>query len=97
MGFDPVTILRQTILLLPLTEQACAPETNMSIREALRVAVGSIVMVDVDTELTPNPRDANRVCVEPGCATLLSRYNDGAHCALHAPMQVPRMRGRKSE
>ena len=36
-----------------------------------------------------------RVCVEDGCATVLSRYNDGEHCALHAPMQVPRMRGVK--
>jgi hypothetical protein len=38
---------------------------------------------------------AGRVCAEYGCATVLSRYNDGEHCALHAPMQVPRMRGVK--
>ena len=38
---------------------------------------------------------AGRVCVEQGCPTVLSRYNDGEHCALHAPMVVPRMRGVK--
>lgn len=36
-----------------------------------------------------------RVCLETGCITVLSRYNDGEHCALHAPMVVPRMRGVK--
>lgn len=35
-----------------------------------------------------------RVCVEPGCRTRLSRYNDGDHCSLHAPMEVARMRGK---
>jgi len=38
-----------------------------------------------------------RVCAEPGCETRLSMYNDGDHCALHAPMVVPRMRGRVIE
>lgn len=36
----------------------------------------------------------HRVCEEPGCKTLLSRYNEFAFCALHQPMVVPRMRGK---
>ena len=35
-----------------------------------------------------------RVCHEVGCRTQLSRYNDQDYCALHAPMVVPRMRGK---
>ena len=37
---------------------------------------------------------ARRICEEPGCTTVLSRYNDLDHCALHQPMVVPRMRGK---
>lgn len=36
-----------------------------------------------------------RVCVAEGCTTRLSVYNHGKHCNLHAPMEVPRTRGRK--
>ena len=36
-----------------------------------------------------------RVCREESCATKLSVYNDGAFCSLHAPMVVPRTRGKK--
>jgi hypothetical protein len=35
------------------------------------------------------------VCREDGCETKLSVYNDGAFCSLHAPMVVPRTRGKK--
>ena len=35
-----------------------------------------------------------RTCEEPGCATVLSRYNEFEYCALHQPMVVPRMRGK---
>jgi hypothetical protein len=38
---------------------------------------------------------AGRVCERDGCETKLSIYNDGSHCSLHAPMVVPRTRGRK--
>lgn len=38
-----------------------------------------------------------RVCVQNGCDTKLSRYNDGDWCSLHAPMEVPRMRGKVLE
>jgi hypothetical protein len=38
---------------------------------------------------------AGRVCEREGCETRLSIYNDGKACSLHAPMQVPRTRGRK--
>ena len=46
-------------------------------------------------EATPRLSPSGRICVETGCSTVLSRYNDGDHCALHAPMEVPRMRGVK--
>ncbi|MBI2710821.1 MAG: hypothetical protein HYX34_14180 [Actinobacteria bacterium] len=36
-----------------------------------------------------------RVCAEDGCETKLSMYNDGDFCALHHPMEAPRMRGKK--
>jgi hypothetical protein len=38
--------------------------------------------------------DDDRVCDESGCVTKLSVYNDQDSCALHAPMVVPRMRGK---
>jgi hypothetical protein len=38
--------------------------------------------------------EGGRVCLEPGCPTRLSVYNDQDFCALHAPMVVPRMRGK---
>ena len=36
-----------------------------------------------------------RVCHEAGCGTRLSIYNGGKYCARHAPMSVPRTRGKK--
>jgi hypothetical protein len=36
-----------------------------------------------------------RVCREDGCATALSIYNDSHWCSLHAPMIIPRTRGKK--
>lgn len=47
------------------------------------------------TEATTPRGKAGRVCEEDGCGTRLSIYNDGAWCSLHAPMVVPRTRGRK--
>lgn len=38
---------------------------------------------------------AGRSCRQTGCATILSIYNDGAYCSQHAPMVVPRVRGKK--
>jgi hypothetical protein len=38
---------------------------------------------------------SGRVCREVGCETKLSVYNDAAFCSLHAPMVVPRTRGKK--
>ena len=41
------------------------------------------------------PRSSSgRICAEPGCQTRLSVYNELEHCSLHAPMVVPRMRGK---
>lgn len=42
----------------------------------------------------PVPGTDHRVCAEPECTTVLSRYNEFDHCALHQPMVVPRMRGK---
>jgi hypothetical protein len=38
---------------------------------------------------------SGRVCREPGCGTVLSRYNQGKYCYTHEPMTVPRTRGKK--
>lgn len=35
-----------------------------------------------------------RTCVEPGCETRLSVYNDAEHCSLHHPAELLRTRGR---
>ncbi len=35
-----------------------------------------------------------RTCLENGCGTRLSRYNEYEFCSLHQPMVVPRMRGK---
>ena len=37
----------------------------------------------------------DRTCLEPGCGTKLSIYNQGKFCYLHEPMAVPRTRGKK--
>jgi hypothetical protein len=34
---------------------------------------------------------AGRSCAEPGCKTVLSIYNGGKHCSIHAPFA--RLRG----
>jgi hypothetical protein len=38
---------------------------------------------------------SDRVCLEPDCGTMLSRYNQGKYCYTHEPMAVPRTRGKK--
>lgn len=38
---------------------------------------------------------AGRVCLQPGCGTRLSIYNEARYCYQHEPMAVPRMRGKK--
>ena len=47
-----------------------------------------------DDVVIPAARTDRRVCAEPECHTVLSRYNEFDHCALHQPMVVPRMRGK---
>ncbi len=45
--------------------------------------------------LEPGEVDAElRICEDPECSTVLSRYNDQDGCSLHARMVVPRMRGK---
>ena len=36
-----------------------------------------------------------RTCLEPGCTTRLSIYNDGSYCGLHLQVEAPRLRGKK--
>lgn len=45
-------------------------------------------------EFSPEIDADVRVCLETDCGTQLSRYNDQEYCSLHAPMVVPRMRGK---
>ncbi len=40
------------------------------------------------------PAIAGRVCDDAKCYTVLSIYNDLDFCSIHAPMVVPRMRGK---
>lgn len=40
------------------------------------------------------PAVAGRVCEDESCHTVLSIYNDLKFCSFHAPMVVPRMRGK---
>ena len=37
----------------------------------------------------------DRVCLDEGCDTRLSRYNKRDYCFAHAPVVYPVMRGRK--
>lgn len=37
--------------------------------------------------------EVGRVCSVDGCATVLSRYNRGDLCGVHAPVTYPRVRG----
>jgi len=46
------------------------------------------------TDRQTAPAVAGRVCLESECSTMLSIYNDMEFCSLHAPMVVPRMRGK---
>lgn len=58
-------------------------------------------MADSRRDDVPTPADGprtserGRVCAEPGCGTRLSIYNPGELCFRHAPMVIPRIRGRK--
>ncbi len=55
----------------------------------------TIHLADEVRKLEPDALVAQlRICDDPDCSTVLSRYNDQAGCSLHAPMVVPRMRGK---
>lgn len=45
------------------------------------------------SERRPKIREGRRVCTEDGCGTVLSRYNLGDLCRIHAPITFPRVRG----
>ena len=42
----------------------------------------------------PKATDERRVCIQTECDTVLSRYNKREFCYAHAPVKVPRIRGR---
>lgn len=42
----------------------------------------------------PRTNDRTRKCHESECDTVLSRYNLGDACSVHAPLRFPRVRGR---
>ena len=44
----------------------------------------------------PKAVDERRVCIEPECVTVLSRYNRKPTCHVHAPTKFPRVRGREA-
>jgi hypothetical protein len=41
------------------------------------------------------PQDEGRVCIEPGCETRLSVYNEGLRCWQHSGIRFPNYRGRR--
>jgi hypothetical protein len=43
----------------------------------------------------PKVMEEGRVCSEPKCTTILSKYNTDPLCFLHAPPKQRRIRGRK--
>jgi hypothetical protein len=48
-----------------------------------------------DLESAASKASSNRTCDEPGCSTLLSRYNNDSSCWLHArPTFTTRSAGR---
>lgn len=45
----------------------------------------------------PKTDERRRLCAVEHCDTVLSRYNLGESCRLHAPVRFPRTRGRPLE
>ena len=43
----------------------------------------------------PKAIEGKRLCAEPDCETVLSRYNKRTTCSIHTPTHFPRNRGRK--
>jgi hypothetical protein len=41
----------------------------------------------------PRTVDARRVCANPECSTVLSKYNVSDMCHSHRPVRFPRVRG----
>lgn len=42
----------------------------------------------------PRIVEGRRLCRNPECDTVLSRYNTDDMCSVHAPIRFPRVRGR---
>ena len=43
----------------------------------------------------PKAVDGRRVCSNPKCDTVISRYNKKTTCYTHSPVKFPRVRGRE--
>jgi hypothetical protein len=50
-----------------------------------------------DHDRPPRRFSSGRMCMELGCGTHLSVYNNGSRCSLHHLCVAPRMRGRKQK
>lgn len=74
-----------------LTRQATNPATSGNPEGR---AAGYGTMSDTADKIDIAKTTTHRTCEEPGCETVLSRYNEFEFCSLHQPMVVPRMRGK---
>lgn len=53
----------------------------------VRTTDGVVIVDRITSHATPPPLyPAGRVCIHPGCRTVLSVYNSGPACALHEPL-----------
>jgi hypothetical protein len=44
----------------------------------------------------PKAIEEQRICSDPECDTVLSRYNRKTTCHVHAPVKFPRVRGKEA-
>lgn len=63
-------------------------------RETPFVGIKGQVPRGVSWNEIPRQAAAGRLCAEPGCITVLSRYNRKTTCWLHSPVEIPRGRRR---
>ena len=75
------------------------PPMNEEERVAIREGSGRLTAMGLD-KFGPGPAsyDEARVCTDPDCSTVLSRYNPGRHCWQHEsrrPFVLDRSRRRK--
>ena len=85
---------------MPATPKPAGDRRRCSIHKPGQVgnpradARGYGCMSDTADKIDITKTSEQRTCEEPGCETVLSRYNEFEYCSLHQPMVVPRMRGK---